>query len=185
MAPSPKPVVLGIAGRIGAGKTTVGSYLAERHRFQYIRYSQVLADWQAERPESREQLQKVGWDVMARGLQPELNRRLIARIDQGHNWAVDGLRHIIDFESLSTAFSGSFLLAFIDCPAELRWEHVKLKGRCLTMAEFQRFDDHPVEQRIDDLRKKAHSMLSNFGPLHDLHLQVDAALQQFALGEQP
>jgi cytidylate kinase len=185
MGCSPKPVVLGIAGRIGAGKTTVGNYLAERHGFKYIRYSQVLADWRTEQPESREQLQKVGWDVMAGGLQPELNRRLIARIDRTHNWAVDGLRHIVDFESLAAEFSGGFFLVFMECPAELRWEHVKHKGHCPTMAEFQTFDDHPVEHETNNLKEKAYAVVSNLGSRQDLQQEVDSVVGRLAPGGQP
>jgi dephospho-CoA kinase len=185
MASFAKPIVLGITGRIGAGKTTVGHYLAERYGFQYIRYSQVLADWLTERPESREGLQKAGWDVMDGGLQPELNRRLIAQIDPAHNCAVDGLRHIVDFESLSTEFLGRFFLAFIECTPDLRWLHVKLKGRTLTMAEFRDFDDHHVEQRIDDLKKNAFAVVPNLGSPRDLQQQVDSVLERLAPGGQP
>jgi hypothetical protein len=118
------------------------------------------------------------------GLQPELNRRLIARIDPARNCAVDGLRHIVDFESLSVEFAGRFFLAFIECTPDLRWEHVKLKGRILTNAEFQGFDDHLVEQRIDDLRKNAYAVVPNTGSPRDLQQQVDSVLGRLTAGGQ-
>src|SRR5216684_724348 len=93
-----KRLVIGIAGRIGAGKTSAAKYLNTKHGFQYLRYSQVLAEWMATDPESKAQLQKVGWQVMAGGMQTELNRRLIAQVTPDADFAVDGLRHPLDFD---------------------------------------------------------------------------------------
>src|SRR5712675_487954 len=117
-ASAEKRLVIGIAGRIGAGKTSAARYLSTRHGFQYLRYSQVLAEWMAANPESKAQLQSVGWEVMAGGMQSDLNRRLIAQVLPGTDAAIDGLRHAIDQESLSEAFSKSFRLIYIDCGAE-------------------------------------------------------------------
>src|SRR5260370_18334961 len=89
-----KRVVIGIAGRIGAGKTSAAKHLSTKHGFQYLRYSQVLAEWMAANPESKAQLQKVGWEVMAGGMQTELHRRLIAQVTPEADAAVDRHRHI-------------------------------------------------------------------------------------------
>jgi len=70
-------LVIGITGRIGSGKTTVGRYLESRYGFQYLRYSGVLADWLANDPQNKAHLQKVGWEVIAGGMQAELNRRVL------------------------------------------------------------------------------------------------------------
>src|SRR5258708_35277632 len=107
-------LVIGIAGRIGAGKTSAAKHLSTKHGFQYLRYSQVLAEWMAANPESKAQLQSVGWEVMAGGMQTELNRRLIAQVLPGSDAAIDGLRHTVDQESLSHAFSPSFRLLYIE-----------------------------------------------------------------------
>src|ERR1700722_6649979 len=86
-------LVIGITGHIGAGKTSVGRYLESKYGFSYIRYSQVLSDWKVRSSESRAHLQSVGWEVMAGGMQQELNDRLIACITPSTDWVVDGLRH--------------------------------------------------------------------------------------------
>src|SRR6266446_5164825 len=95
--PRGERLVVGITGRIGSGKTTIGQYLESRYGFQYLRYSAVLADWLATDPDRRAHLQKVGWEVMAGGMQAELNRRLISQIKSDSDSAVDGLRHPIDY----------------------------------------------------------------------------------------
>src|SRR5260370_21129757 len=122
--PQGERLVVGITGRIGSGKTTVGRYLESRYGFQYIRYSEVLAEWLAKDPESKAHLQKGGWEVMAGGMQAELNRRLGAQIVPNADVAVDGLLHPLDYGTLKNSFSDSLHLLFIDSSARLRFERL-------------------------------------------------------------
>ena len=174
-----KRLVIGIAGRIGAGKTSAAKYLSTKHGFQYLRYSQVLAEWKAANPESKAQLQSVGWEVMAGGMQTELNRRLIAQVLSGSDAAIDGLRHNIDQESLTKAFSSSFRLLYIDSGAEQRWNHLSGKGRYTSRDIFDAADSHPVEQQIESLGTKADVVLRNEGSLQGLYTAIDEAVTSF------
>ena len=169
-------LIVGITGRIGAGKTSVGRYLESRYGFYYIRYSQVLSDWQAKDPESKAHLQSVGWEVMAGGMQQELNYRLIARIESQARCAVDGLRHPIDYESLSQAFAPSFFLLYIESSLETRWQ--RLRRRYGEFQQFRAADSHPVEQHIDSLQGKAYATVTNDGSLEALYAKVDAVIGQ-------
>ncbi|MFZ0770274.1 MAG: AAA family ATPase [Candidatus Sulfotelmatobacter sp.] len=173
-------LVIGITGRIGAGKTSVGKYLESQHGFSYVRYSQVLSDWRAKDPESKAHLQVVGWEVMAGGMQAELNARLISEIPPESNCAVDGLRHSLDFESLNTAFSPHFFLVYVNSPPELRWR--RLQRRYLTLDDFQRADSHPVEQQIEALRGSAFVALDNESSMTNLYSKVDDVLVRIRTG---
>jgi dephospho-CoA kinase len=177
--PQGERLVVGITGRIGSGKTTVGRYLESRYGFQYLRYSEVLADWLAKDPEGKAQLQKVGWEVMAGGMQAELNRRLIARITPDGDVAVDGLRHPLDNAALSNSFSASFRLLFIDSPPRLRFERLNQKGKYADFPSFAAADSHPVEQHIDSLRVSAAQMIHNEDSLQQLYVAVDEAVRNF------
>src|SRR5229473_3255358 len=177
--PRAERLVVGITGRIGSGKTTVGRYLESRYGFQYIRYSEVLAEWRAKDPESKAQLQKVGWEVMAGGMQADLNRRLIARVTPDADVAVDGLRHPLDYETLQNAFSHSFHLLYIDSPSRLRFERLNQKGKYADFASFTAADFHPVEQQIDSLRPNAALVLHNERSLPELYATVDEAIRNF------
>jgi dephospho-CoA kinase len=172
-------LVIGISGRIGAGKTSAAKYLNGKHGFQYLRYSQVLAEWLAADSKSKAQLQKIGWEVMAGGMQSELNRRLIAQVLPNSEAAIDGLRHTIDQESLSVAFPSSFHLLYIDSRADQRWNHVSGKGRYTSRDIFDAADSHPVEQQIESLRTKADLVLSNEGSLQSLYTAIDEAISSF------
>lgn len=177
--PRVERLVIGITGRIGSGKTTVGRYLESRYGFQYLRYSEVLAAWRAGDPESKAHLQSVGWEVMVGEMQGELNRRLVVRITPGADVAVDGLRHPLDFETLSSTFSESFHLLYIDSPAKLRFERLNQKGKYADFDSFNAADSHPVERQIDSLRANAALVIDNQGSLHDLYATVDAAISNF------
>jgi len=177
--PQDEQLVIGITGRIGSGKTSVGKYLNYAHRFQYIRYSQVLSDWLAKDPASKAHLQEVGWGVMEGGKQMELNRRLIAQILPNADVAIDGLRHPIDFESLHNSFTSGFHLLYLDSSAHDRWERLKGKGRYTSLAIFEVADTHPVEQNIESLRENAAQMIFNNSSLEDLYRTVDASIRGF------
>jgi dephospho-CoA kinase len=177
--PQAERLIIGITGRIGSGKTTVGMYLESRHGFQYLRYSAVLADWQIQDSESKDHLQKVGWEVMAGGLQAELNRRLIVQILPERNVAVDGLRHPLDYDTLRNSFLLSFRLLFIDGPPHLRFERLNTKGKYTDFASFNLADSHPVERQIDSLRAHAALVIYNDGPLQNLYTIVDETVSRF------
>jgi dephospho-CoA kinase len=112
-------------------------------------------------------------------MQGELNRRLVVRITPGADVAVDGLRHPLDFETLSSTFSESFHLLYIDSPAKLRFERLNQKGKYADFDSFNAADSHPVERQIDSLRANAALVIDNQGSLHDLYATVDAAISNF------
>src|SRR5215831_11276808 len=180
MPPDPQTerLVIGIAGRIGAGKTSAARYLSARYGLHYFRYSLVLAEWRASDRENKAGLQEVGWEIMGGGLQKELNNRLIARIEKGVSAVVDGLRHPIDYASLQDCFLPSFHFFYIDSPPTLRWLRLRNRGRYSTREAFEAADSHPVEQQIEALRSKSATPLQNKGSLDELYASLDAQIGQ-------
>jgi dephospho-CoA kinase len=162
-------LVIGVAGRIGSGKSVVAHYLEREFGFQYFRYSLVLADWFETEPDAKARLQEVGWEVMSGSGQRELNQRLIAQIDRDKDCAVDGLRHPIDYENLKKEFGSRFYLIVVDTPTEVRF--ARLRERYATYQEFVAADLHPVESNIESLRPLASAFLS--GTLHMERLASD------------
>jgi dephospho-CoA kinase len=178
--PSPdEPVFVGFAGRMGSGKTSAATYLNSKYRFQYTRYSQVLQLWRASGRQDQDRLQQLGWDIMAGGLQTELNARLIAALDRSRSAAIDGLRHMIDFESLSSSFGTSFGLVFLEAGEEYRF--ARLTKRFATFDAFRAADSHPVEAHIDSLRSLAAFTISTQESLDNLHQQLDTWIAEFGV----
>lgn len=175
--PRVERLVVGITGRIGSGKTTVGRYLESRYGFQYLRYSAVLEDWLAKDPESKTHLQRVGWEVMAGGMQAELNRRLTARILPDADVAVDGLRHPLDYETLNNSFPGSFRLLYMDSPRIQRFDRLSRLGKYVDLGAFDAADSHPVEQEIESLRAIGTAVIPNERSLQHLYAMVDEAIR--------
>jgi dephospho-CoA kinase len=170
-------LVIGVAGRIGAGKTSAAKHISANYDFHYLRYSEVLASWFAADPKSRVDLQTFGWEVMEKGLQSELNRRLIDEIRLDSSAVVDGLRHPLDYASLDKAFRPSFYLIFLDATLEKRWEHARPGERYPNFEMFRAADSHPVEQKIDLLRTHASLILENDGTLMQLFGNMDSAVE--------
>jgi dephospho-CoA kinase len=164
-------LVIGVAGRIGSGKTEVAHLLEAQWGFQYLRYSIVLANWYGTDPSAKARLQQVGWEVMSSDRQRELNSKLIQRVDRDRECVIDGLRHPIDFESLNSEFSSCFYLFFVDTPAEIRFE--RLRQRYTTRELFIEADSHAVESNIGRLVPLANLVLNGQLPMHILAKQIE------------
>lgn len=177
-------LVIGITGQLGSGKTTAAEYLASEYSFNHIRYSQVLADWFREDPERKSELQVVGWEVMSKGAQAELNRRLLSKISSGANWVVEGLRHPLDYESLKNAFASRFHLVYIDSSQEHRWLRLQKRGRFRTFEEFCIADQHPVEQLIPQLKQFAELCVVSGEPLQQLYEPLNLFVASLRKGNQ-
>src|SRR5262249_19609567 len=154
-------LIIGFTGLMGAGKTSGGKFLESEFGFRYLRYSQVLAEWQHQDPSAKNQLQGVGWEIMAGGMQAELNRRLIAQINSAGDYAVDGLRHPIDHQSLEEKFDSAYHLLYIESQPETRWERLKQTSRFHNSSDFVAADTHPVEQQISSLKQSADCVVQN------------------------
>lgn len=113
VAPAPKTrVVIGLTGEIGTGKTTLAEYLRFKHGFKSLRYSQVIRRlYSCE--DSRSTLQSIGSDIAKSAeKQRQLSLEIIKEIEAhpNTNYVVDGLRHKIDFDTLSEHFGDRFSL---------------------------------------------------------------------------
>ncbi len=168
--------LLGLAGRIGAGKTSAAEYLATRHGFERLRYSQVLQDWLSDRNATKSELQSVGWNIMASGRQGELNARLVSRIDRSRKTAIDGLRHPVDFHCLSSSFGATFRLVFIEAEKANRFQ--RTTSRFPTLTDFEVADHQPVESHIEKLRSMSFSVITNDAALAHLHRNLDYVLER-------
>ena len=174
-------VIVGFTGRIGSGKSEAAHYLEREYGFQYLRYSLVLAEWQNTDPAAKKRLQEVGWEVMV-DHQRELNRRLVAKLDTTRSAAVDGLRHPIDAECLSS-LDRPFFVLYIDTPPENRFE--RLRARYQSWEEFIAADSHPVESRIDELKSRAIAVINGATSFETFYQGIDAVMKKLSFGSIP
>jgi dephospho-CoA kinase len=175
--PEDSRIVVGVAGRIGSGKTAIAKRIERECGFQYLRYSQVLAEWQHVDPMDKIQLQRIGQEVMDGGRQHELNGRLIDGIDSTRDAVIDGLRHPVDFECLQAEFGPRFSLIFVDTPFEDRFK--RRRDRFGSLDEFREADSRSVESHIDSFRPVATLTLSGTMSDEELSKALDGAVRKF------
>jgi dephospho-CoA kinase len=173
---------IGISGPIGAGKTTAAKYLAATYGLSYLRYSEVLAEISPQPASDRKTLREFGWDIMSRGRQGALNQKLLSKMQSGINYVVDGLRHPIDFETLSTR--PPFYLLYLDASPHIRWQRLSSRDISRTWEEFLAVEKHPVESYLPIFKEKAYKTLRNEGPITNFHADLDTVFRGLRESEQ-
>ncbi len=105
-------IVIGLTGEICTGKTSLSEYLRFRHGFKSLRYSQIIRNLYS-CDDSRATMQEIGVEISKDPQkQKQLSLEIIKEIDAhpDQNYVVDGLRHQIDYDTLSEHFGKSFTL---------------------------------------------------------------------------
>lgn len=152
VAPAPQTqIVIGLTGEIGTGKTTIAEYLRFKYGFESLRYSQIIQKLYS-CGDGRSTLQTVGSSIAK---SPESQRRLsleIIKEIENHpnkNYVVDGLRHKIDFDTLSEHFGDRFTLFAIESTFANKFH--RYNKRCtepVSQEEFRAILSNEAEQDI-------------------------------------
>ncbi|MGA8649054.1 MAG: hypothetical protein WB677_00230, partial [Xanthobacteraceae bacterium] len=173
---APGPVVVGISGRICAGKTTAARFL-EREGFAYTRFSLVV-DEEIEKlgeTPNRESRQRIGLEINRTNGQRWLCEQTLARVGGQPLIVVDGLRFLEDRAFFHERFGSRFLHLHITAPVEIRRQRYR-KGGGPSLDEA---DANPVEGEIDRLGAMAAISLDNLFTIDNLNDAVVSAVEGF------
>ncbi|MCP2082232.1 UNVERIFIED_ORG: putative nuclease with RNAse H fold/dephospho-CoA kinase [Methylorubrum zatmanii] len=166
LRPSERPLVLGVSGRIAAGKTTLAREL-EDLGFAYTRFSQVIDDElrAAGRTPDRVSRQEFGMLLHETRGQRWLCERVLERAGDAGLVVVDGLRWIDDATYFHERLGPNFVHVHVDAGFEVRAARFISDGtgRTLTEADMQ-----PVEREIEALGRLASTRIVNEGGLDEL-----------------
>jgi predicted nuclease with RNAse H fold len=169
--------VIGVSGRIAAGKTTFAREL-ERQGFGYVRYSEVVDDYiiAANEMPSRETRQRYGEHIHDQLGQRWLGRRLAERISPDRPWVVDGLRFLEDHAFWGETAGVGFTHVHIAASVDVRRE--RYESTTLTREEFAAIDQRAVEREIDTLGELAQIRIANEAGIDELLASAAALAAQ-------
>jgi len=171
-------IVIGLAGKIGAGKGTVAEYLKKKYKAKQLVYSDILSDVlrRLDLPVTRENLQALG-KCLREGLGKDvLVNAMKADVGRGRAEVklIDGIRYVNEVEMLRT-FPHNVLI-FVDAPLDVRYERAKKRGEKgeahTTPAEFMDRENAATEKELDEVKKRADYVLQNTGTIEELHGQM-------------
>lgn len=163
-------MIIGVAGRNGAGKGELVRFL-EARSFTAHSLSDVIRTELAARglPESRERMIEVGQELRRRSGPGALAQQLVKQLLPDRNYAIDSIRHPVEVEILRHC-GQPFLLVWVDAKLETRFERMRLRGRAGdpgTVAELEslenreRGSDDPNAQQLDAVEQQADFRIVN------------------------
>ncbi|KFM99109.1 hypothetical protein D0U04_20710 [Bacillus clarus] len=153
-------VVIGIAGKIGSGKSTLSNEIAKHLKcntintgdyFRAISLKRNLSTDRSTLQQLGNETISIGWDYFSKEL---LN---FANWSNEKNLLIAGIRNVKLYEQLKKDIHpNKFYLIYIDTLDEVR--RVRIKERVETE---KKLDFHPVEAQVEELKKFADLILDN------------------------
>lgn len=180
---APMPVVIGLSGRIAAGKTTAARWI-EASGYAYTRFSLVIDDEIVARnlPLDRATRQAVGMEIHEMRGQPWLCEQALKRVGDADLIVVDGLRWPEDHAFFVERFGNHFRHIHIRAPIEMRMRRSGADGTAETREGFLDADAQPVESMIDTLGQLAAETIDNFGSIDQFHSEISRVISQAGIG---
>jgi predicted nuclease with RNAse H fold/dephospho-CoA kinase len=172
-------MVIGISGRICAGKTTTARLLEELG-FAYTRFSLVIDDEIAARGDvlDRATRQRVGMEINRTKGQRWLCERVLSRVAGQANVVVDGLRFPEDHAFFVERFGSKFVHLHIGASQELR--ALRYSRSEQAGLPFELVDHQAVESKIDELGQLAGATVGNDSSVAMLREKVPNCLKALA-----
>jgi dCMP deaminase len=187
-------MILGLAGRNGAGKGEVVRYLEARSFAAWSLSDVIREDLRARGlEETRERMIETGNAIRARHGAGGLAVRLLDRLEPDRNAVVDSIRHPAEVEVLRQR-SASFRLIWVEAPEDVRFARVRERGRSgdpASLEDLRRLEarelgsDDPAAQQLLAVRELADFTIVNDGSLEQLNGRVQEVLERSYFFERP
>jgi dCMP deaminase len=187
-------MIIGVAGRNGAGKGEVVRYLEERS-FCALSLSDVIRDVLREEgiEESREAMIQAGRKLRGQRGPAVLVEILIEKLQPDRNTAIDSIRHPAEVEALRGS-GYPFSLLWIGADIEVRFERIRRRGRSGDPGTLEELRDlearelgsaDPAAQQLLAVRELADHVVRNDGSVEELHASVQAVFERSLSFERP
>ena len=122
-------MIIGVTGKIGSGKGELSKYLAE-NGFNKLAFGEEVRKEALLRgiAETRENLQRLGYQLREGKEECILARRLVDQIKTTNDYVIDGFRYPDQIKMFYERFENFYLIA-VDASEELRYGRLKKRGR--------------------------------------------------------
>ncbi len=178
-------MIIGVAGRNGAGKGEVVGVLVARG-FVALSLSDAIRNVLQEKglEESRELMIETGNALRAEGGPGILAEKILERMVPETDYAIDSVRHPAEVEALR-ASGRAFRLFWVDADPAIRIERIRGRRRpgdpqtLEQLAELEgreRGSANPAAQQLDRVEEDATVRIENERDLPALQARVEAAL---------
>ena len=180
-------MIIGVAGRNGAGKGELVSFL-EARSFTVLSLSDAIRRELANRDlgETRERMIEVGQEMRRKSGPGALAQGLLRELRPDRNYAIDSIRHPAEVEILRHC-GQDFHLVWIDAKLETRFERMQIRGRSgdpKTIAKLEELEnrergsDDPNAQQLDAVQAEAGFTLVNDSTIEEFQEQIQAWVRQ-------
>jgi len=168
-------MIIGVTGRIAAGKETLTDFLRKKG-FIYIETSKVLAEELEKRglEITRANMQDLGDEIREKHGAGGVMKLLLEKTEAGKNYIIDSLRNPGEAEFLRNNVP-DFILIAVDAQQKLRFERILKRAKPSdpkTWEEFLKIDNrdffdetNPMGQRVKLCMEIADFKITNDGDL--------------------
>ena len=158
-------MIIGLSGKIGSGKTTIGRALAKELNFRYASfgdYVRHLLRAQGGDPDCREQLQDLGASLVRRDHLEFCKGFLsFASYEDGNDLVIDGIRHVKILNAIRELLPTSKILLLYLETSEIS-RHERLERRDEDVRRIVRAQQHRVEHDLEtELPKRADAIIDS------------------------
>ena len=170
-------MLIGLTGRIAAGKGQVAEYLKAKG-FEYYTISQMVREEAAKIkiPITRESLQDVGNLIRKHEGIGGWIKRIIKIIDLKKNYVIDGIRNPGEIEELKRI--KNFFLISVDAPQKIRFERVLSRGKESDPKTWEEFVKADLRD-FGESEEKSGQQVGKCMAMADFHLINDSTIEEF------
>lgn len=179
---SDKIIIIGLAGKICAGKSTVATYLVRKYGFRKLSFVESIFKPELVKrglPVTRKNLQKIGKEFFLKFGDIKMTKWLIKGIKSG-KFVIDDIRYPSTARFLKKKYNNRFWLIGIRAPFLIRYERATKSKKNLikSLRDFRNIDNAFTEMKIDELLHICDFIIENDSTLEELYKKCDAILNR-------